>query len=60
LAGETLSSAAEFITDLPVSAWAGVTNPQMTAIPRVSEAIRLAVSELPATNEARSTKSRGG
>ena len=33
------SSAAEFITDLPVSASAGVTRPQITAMPRVSAAI---------------------
>ena len=54
------NSAAEFITDFPVSASAGVTIPQMTAMPCVSEAILSTVSRLRATNDGRSTRSRGG
>ena len=42
----SMSSAAEFNTDLPVSACAGVTKPQMTAMPRVSAAICSAASRL--------------
>ena len=40
----SFSKTAEFMTDLPLSACAGVTSPQITAIPRVSAAIRSAVS----------------
>ena len=38
----SLSNAAEFITDLPVSACAARTRPQITAIPRVSRAVSAA------------------
>ena len=54
------SSAAEFITGLPASACAGVTRPQIRAMPRVCPAIACRVSWLRATKAGFSTKSRGG
>src|SRR5579884_4134517 len=45
------SQAAEFITDFPVSLFAGVTSPQITEIPWVSRAIRPSVSPLRVTKD---------
>src|ERR1700756_3184025 len=56
----SVNRAAEFIADLPVSESAGVTKPQMTAIPVVADAMRSADSRFRVTNAGRSTKSRGG
>src|ERR1035441_3904201 len=54
------SSAAEFNTDLPVVELAGVTRPQITAMPCVSTAIDSVACRLRSTNHERSTRSRGG
>src|ERR1039457_1309774 len=54
------SSAAEFITDLPVAELAGVTRPQVTAMPWVATAIASAACRLRSTNHGRSTRSPRG
>ncbi len=54
------SSAAEFITDFPVSDCAGVTRPQITAMPRVLSAMWEAARQFAWTKEGFSTRSRGG
>ena len=59
-AAREIGKVAEFIADLPVSASAGVTRPQMTAMPLVWAAICSAALRLCSTKEVRSTKSRGG